>query len=196
MLSNLDVPTDDDWTIVSGEILAQSFQVGNGAVSYSFDELQVRLSSAGNNSAPLIFSVYTDNSDKPGTQVGGLTALSLPSAAGVYSFAPDTPFTLDAGTTYWIVGSTSGASQYPWRLASGPGYTSQDDWSIDESTHTMAYSENGGADWAVYGGETDALGPLLFSISATAVPEPAAPFLLGTGMIALAIRRSRGRQVR
>lgn len=191
VLSNLSLSADDSWPIVTGEYLAQSFRVGNEAASYSIDGLEVDLHASANTAAPLVFSIYTDSGNQPGTAVGQLTTGTAPTTAGVYSFTPTASIVLDSATTYWIVASTSGASRYDWSLSQSLGFSAQDTWSIDESDFTLAYSENAGTSWDVYAAD-GGIGPALFAISATPVPEPSAPaLLLGAATVALTLRSRR-----
>lgn len=189
VLSNLSLSADDSWPIVTGEHLAQSFRVGNGATGYSIDGLDVRLHLADDSTAPLVFSIYTDSGNQPGTAVGQLTSGTAPTIAGVYSFAPTASIILDSATTYWIVASTTGTARYNWSISQSFGFSAEDTWSVDGSDFTLGYSENAGTSWDIYAAD-DGIGPALFAISATPVPEPSAPaLLLGATTLALTLRR-------
>lgn len=84
---------------------AAGFTVPAG-LSYSLDDIVVRLASDGNPTLTLSALLYLDSGGNPGgSPVADLsTSAPLPNSSGLFiTLTPSVPFTLNPSTTYWLV---------------------------------------------------------------------------------------------
>ncbi len=111
LVSNLGQPTADDSTFVgylgvsdiNDFANAVSFVTGPNAEGYKLRGAQLETSSSTLPTQGTVkAAVYSDNGGKPGSSLHVLDQPSDPQA-GVLTFTTDSPYTLDAGTTYWLV---------------------------------------------------------------------------------------------
>lgn len=115
-----------------------------------------------------------------GGLLASFAAPDLSGAAGVRSFSPNAPVSLNAGAQYWfVVGVNSGA--FDWFYADSNSYAGPG------AILTFADSSDAGATWT-YGD----VFPFFIEVRGDAVPEPAALLLLATGLGGLAWRGRRG----
>jgi len=159
-------------TILSTNTLrAQGFTTGSTTLTLQTIKLGLSAGSATNVSV----SVYSNNSNKPGTLLFTSSSVSVSSQA-LYSFS-FTGAELQASTSYWV----SPNNDISWHI-------NADEASPDElNTSGYAYlgtkqSANAGTTW------TNSALPYAVSISA-AVPEPSSALLSALGMLALVRRR-------
>ena len=176
LIDNLAEPTRDT-TIVESELwAAQSFTTAAEAVW--LDSVTLLLGVAAG-AASTSAELRADGLAGPGAL---LTSLMLP----VLSAGAPQPETLSLAlftqlaplTTYWIVLGTAGDS-FGWSYAegnasSGPGQLGD-----------YRYSSDNGLSWASFGADN----PYQMRIDVTAVPEPAAAWLLAAGLAVVWTRR-------
>jgi hypothetical protein len=159
----------------STQWVASSFGTDN--TSYDLNTVTLLMTQIGTTTAEV--SIYTDNSNAPGTQLGG--ALTSPASyigsPGLALFTAS-GITLSPNTTYWVVLKAVGPTGYlEWEQSSGGsgvGYLPGTRISSDSGEH-----------WLV---ETN---PMAMKVEATTVPLPPAVALLGAGLIPLVWFRRR-----
>jgi hypothetical protein len=165
--------------------LANKFTTNNSSPTFTLDSITIQMIAATNSSGNFHVAIYSDASGIPGSQVGSLlTGNTSPASAGQYTWTAS-GITLNANSSYWMVQEvTSGAGIYsPQYETVTPVVVST--WTL---TGNYIYSANSGTSWVNPLHD----GPSLYSISATAVPEPAyAALLLAVPAMAQAIRRHR-----
>lgn len=183
--SNLTYP-DPGWpgdTVTRTAYLASSFTTNASAASYTLDTVIVDMGTAITPGGGFKLELRSDQSLVPGAVVAELVGEGNPSD-GLFAYTPAATVILNANTTYWLVASVSGGTgEYRWRAAASNDQTG--DWAIGNN---IGFSGNSGANWSLQG-----FPPSLFSISATAVPEPGSAILLLLGGAGMCLhRRSRG----
>ena len=139
--------------------IGMEFQTGSNVGGYLFNSLQLLFADAtGSPSFPgLHVVILTDPFGAPGMNVAVLDSSLDPVAPGFFNFSPQTSATLEANTLYWLVVSTTGGFL-------GSGYN------LSYTTSTATSSPDG---WALTGGMAfGQAGYPIFSMNATAVPEP------------------------
>lgn len=175
-VSNLDQPAHPFlplWIDSRGHF-AQQFGTGSSPAGYS--ELAVQLSMLSNIGSPTGFSVSLHARgfrDDPGAMIAPLTG-PTPSLAGIYTYTAPT-VTLHPGTIYFVVvtaSSPASSGSYLWVRSTTPSYTAFEDWTMS----LTQYYSNDGRNWVSVQGS-----PLLWGVSATAIPEPSALALLVLG---------------
>ncbi|MCB1131528.1 MAG: PEP-CTERM sorting domain-containing protein [Verrucomicrobiae bacterium] len=201
VVSNLDNAGSGSWIIGGGNTnpsdtpIANSFTTGPGA-GWTLDGLTLSLSEALTVSGSISIELFSDNSGAPGTS---LAVLSGPDPSGSsftdYTYTPGGTVTLAAATTYWVVasGPLEGVfDTYAWERTSDTSESfAASGWSIGDATYeaTTGTSSATWGSWSV----VSAGDPNLFSVSATAVPEPSGVMLvaLSGGLLVTARRRRR-----
>lgn len=165
------------------QYLAQSFL--SGSTSLDLVSVSLNLDNAYlAPEAPLVVAIYQSIDSGSGFVPGSVLAtLTLdggasPLTAGLHTFAASTPLSLDAGTMYWIVAtSTSTQGAYIWRQIDGQSptpTTAVDGWSLTGANY-VSYRD-ASTSWTTYEGY-----PESFSITALqAIPEPSTLALLTT----------------
>lgn len=167
-------------------MIGGEFVTGTASLGYTLDSIAVLMSD--DNGTPgggFGVSVYTDNSGQPGTIVAMLAGNSDPAMAGTYTYTASGT-TLFPLTSYWVVETSLSANSDPntfylWSTTQSTSFASSEGWSI--VTGANEGSGDGGATWQQQAsGETP-----MFSVAATAVPEPGeiALLVLGGAMGAL-----------
>jgi hypothetical protein len=170
VLSNLD--SNDlnlNTAVTATQFLARAFQVGDAESEYSIDSVEVRLLAPSNSTSPMLLSIFNNATNRPGTELRQLTTVTNPTAAGVFTYTPSTPLTLNASTNYWIVATTTGAASYRWAQSDKADSTSLENWSFTGA----AFSIDSGTVW-----NFSELDYFYTAINATAVPEPSSKSLL------------------
>ena len=146
-----------------------------GGTGYYLDGVLARLNITDVNVQP-VFEMFSD-AGGPGTSLmvldspGGYTL-----GIGDYTFTPPSQFTLDPGTTYWIVASAAGAATYDWK-ASSPSQTP-----TGLATHV-------GATFGAYPPRNTSSILVTYELYGTLIPAPSSLALLGLGGLALRRRR-------
>lgn len=153
------------------------FQTGTNAGGYLLNDLRLLFADA---TGTPIFSglnvvILSDPFGAPGMNVAVLASSQDPVTAGFFIYSPQTSATLDSNTPYWLVVSTTSVllgSAYNLSYTSAATTSSPDGWTFTGNT---AFGQPGYP---------------IFSIDATAVPEPSTFILmiLGGALIASKIR--------
>jgi hypothetical protein len=124
------------------------------------------------------FSIWTDDSGKPGSSIATFPVSNITTQQHVISVAPSfVSSPLQGGADYWIVGVNPGRGQVNWNMYAGTG------------NFTRAYRENGGS-WVV---QKHLANQSAFALLGSPVPEPSGLFLLGVGAAGLAVYLLPGR---
>jgi hypothetical protein len=164
---------------------ASSFTTDSTAASYTLDSVSLIFASANNTSGNFFVGLYSNNSGAPGSSLETLSGTSNP-GSGTHSFT-SVGTTLNANTTYWIVGGvTSGLGDYRWFWTSSDSQSSTGGATWVIGNDDAQYSSNSGSTWAPDGGV------MKFSVTATAIPEPGTYAAL-FGLAALAVAKWRRR---
>lgn len=178
-LSYLDTSWAGD-TITSTVYLSSSFTTNASAGSYTLDSVTINLGDALTETGGFFLRIMSQTSSRPGTLIGTLSGETNPSG-GLYTYTPSATITLNANTTYWLVAGVTGTGEYRWLSATGSNQTG--DWTIGNNIST---SMNTGSSWT-----NRNFPPYLFSVTATAIPEPSSSMVITTGATMLFLRRRR-----
>lgn len=170
---------------------ATQFMTGGAGVS--IDSLTLTMTNANGSPSGGAFTVklFSNTTEKPsysGTNLpdaplATFTGSTNPVTAGDYSYSLGTPYSLSAGTRYWIVASapsTTGGYFKP--LGSSSSGTSSFGWSV-------VGGADGASDGTSWSTNTNSMA---VSIAASAIPEPSAyATLLGVAVLGLVFWRRR-----
>jgi hypothetical protein len=91
--------------------------------------------------ATFTLALYSDNAGAPGTSLLPFSGNNQPVAAGQYTYTLSSPYTLAAGTQYWVVAQTPGGvgninSFFRWNTTLSNVSTGDPGWSIGRlATH-------------------------------------------------------------
>ena len=137
--------------------------------SYELVSVSLNLANATNTSGNFFVSIMQGDlgtGPDDGLPIITLSGTANPATVGTYTFTANNDL-LAANTTYWIVaGVTSGSGSYRWNVATGDNYQIATWTPVD----AFAQSSNAGVDWSVL--TAGSANPYLFSVTATAIPEP------------------------
>ncbi len=159
---------------------AQSFTTGSGPDSFSLNSISFLFDESFSPQYPIEVAIYSNSGGAPGAFVGSLSSLA-PEPAGPTEFTSTaTNLILSPETSYWITLYSplpDGDNVYQIGMSYQPEVVfSAGGWTTDFAFRVSA----DGSSWTIYEeGEGSAL---LFSIDATAVPEPSA---VGLGLVVL-----------
>jgi hypothetical protein len=168
-----------------GRESANVFTTGTSATF--LDEITLEMASAFATGGGFQLSLFSDNVGAPGVDLGvTFSGSTNPATAGQYSYTPTSSFTLLASTSYWVVATVPHVSPpdryYRWLDTENLSESGEPGWSIGAS---VFWDFVGGSHTAWIGSGRS----LLFSVEATAVPEPSLSLLLLGGCGALLLRR-------
>jgi hypothetical protein len=179
---NADVLYDNLSSVTSGTdpLTSEGFSpplfdsFSTGASGFNLADVQLLLQGSPSPGS-LTVDLYSDSSTSPGApllSIGTLSDNALFSTLSAVDFPLSSPYALAANTRYWLV------------LNSTDGSTALWGWSLDQNALGVA-GEYFGNETGVY---SNTEGPYQMRLSdTTAVPEPTTMFLLGLGLIGLAI---------
>jgi hypothetical protein len=162
-------------------LLGMQFQAGTNAGGYVLNGLQLLFADAEGDPSPPKFRVIllADYFNSYGMELAHLQTTANPTNAGLYYFSPDRLVELQAGTNYWLLmflyGGTSLGS-YQWSFTETAHFASVDGWSITGNTLP---------------GQP---GFPMFSINATAIPEPSTLALLAAALAAIGCKYRAAKQ--
>lgn len=168
--SNLSFP-DTGWPgdlATSTAYLASSFTT-TGSGSYTLGSVTVRMGQAVTPGGGFVLELWSQSSSRPGARIAQLVGETNPQS-GTFTYTPATTVTLNANATYWVVATVTsgGTGEFRWLAAANNNQTG--DWTIGNN---IGFSGNAGANWSIM-----SFPPSLFSVAATAVPEPSGLMLV------------------
>ncbi len=79
--------------------------------SYTLNAVNLNLQFSDSTSSPFVAIYADDGLNNPGTLLTTLTNPAIDVGSGIFSFTPSSPFTLAAGTEYWIVANNQSTGQ-------------------------------------------------------------------------------------
>ena len=186
-VSNIYLPSSNgSWGVHPGQFIAMSFTVGNTAPQWNLESADLLLGTFGGVSNLATVELHGDSGGNVGGLIVGMGSTVVPVGIASYQFTPSAPVTLAAGATYWITTSSADVpSALGWIYANplSNSESGQPGWSIGDS---LGYSTNQGASWNQLSG----FNLTLFTINASAVPEPTTA-VLALSMLGLLVPRRR-----
>ena len=161
---------------------AQGFTTGPAASLLQ----AITLSVGGGSGSGFSVALYSDASGLPGSLIETLNGSSSPASAGSYSYTSGGSAILTANTSYWWIASVpDGAGSFLGFNLNSTNSTSETSafgWTAGD---VFRQQQNGGG-WGPSGQ------PLLFSVSASAIPEPGTyAAWAGAAVLGLAVVRRR-----
>jgi hypothetical protein len=196
LLTNLDMPVaaSGSPTLFTGQSfqqgLADSFipdvtiQVDSSYVLTSSTKLELESRNADGTVGSLLYGNFTASVVPPDS--------ALPSGSERIIFKAATPFTLTAGTYYWLVVSDAVANGVPWQFTTSDAYQSQQAYGIPafDSSWT-SNADNGNGSQSTYYDPSS--GNQIFQLSIHPVSEPSSLALatlgVGLGAVYFGLRR-------
>ena len=141
LISNVDQTAATGPAQVSAtQSMAQGFTTGANTGGYTLGSVELAVSSFSGTASDITVSIYSESSDDPGTVVHTLTTPASISAA-VTTFTAPSGTTLAAGTTYYVVISTTSSGISLSRTeATAEDTGGASGWSIADSRHFFGRS--------------------------------------------------------
>ena len=141
LISNVDQTAATGPAQVSAtQSMAQGFTTGANTGGYTLGSVELAVSSFSGTASDITVSIYSESSDDPGTVVHTLTTPASISAA-VTTFTAPSGTTLAAGTTYYVVISTTSSGISLSRTeATAEDTGGASGWSIADSRHFLGRS--------------------------------------------------------
>lgn len=159
------------------------------AASFQLDSVTLSMDTAMNTGGGFFVAIYSNGVGEPGTQLELLSGVANPATAGEYTYT-STGLTLAPNTSYWVVAGISGGTGiYPWKVENDAEVHFTGPWQIPSTDTHITSFQNGGDNWRndlPHDGFAR-----LFSVSATAIPEPATMQVLLFGGVAAVIALAR-----
>lgn len=195
-LSNLNGTQWSGYGVNADWGIGQSFRTGNSAGGYALNSVSLMMYAFYGNPSSFNVSIYSHSGNQPGVRLETFSGNNDPRFTGRYDYT-SSGLTLAPATTYWIVARASGGSNntgaYFWESTTDVTFQGSDGWQILYGNTRGNYGVNGNY-WGIY--DTGVYGTQKIAISATPVPEPGLPALLGLALAGLGWqRRGRGRTV-
>ena len=158
----------------------------NDATSRNLQSITLSMDVAADTSGSFRVELYSNSGSLPGSSLGILTGNGNPATAGLYTYTPSSTITLNPNTTYWVVAKvTSGLGDYSWN------YTSTTTHGGTGTLGGFSESFDQGGSWSA----ENVSFPSMFSVTATAVPEPSSyAAMLGVAALGFGIFNRRFRR--
>jgi hypothetical protein len=101
-------PAGGGWCLGAGTWTATGVHTPAGS-GYTLDSINARIQDASGNGDPFAFDLYNDNGGAPGSLIASIgNGFGHGSGTSdIFTVTPNSPISLSANTTYWIVLSTS-----------------------------------------------------------------------------------------
>jgi hypothetical protein len=167
----------------NGEQRAGGFTTGGTA--FTLDHVAIAMAAEGANASTVSVSIYSDNAGTPDTSIFTLSASTSVTSASANTFTfGGGGFTLNAGTTYWLVVENTGGGSILWNKSDGGNGTTP------TAANGSGYNNEGfQANFFGWSPTTDNGNIAVYT---TAVPEPREYALIaGVGLCAFAAYRRR-----
>jgi hypothetical protein len=184
-LSNLGQTPIGSAAVGSDSWWGEGFYTGSNSGGYDLDSVQLAMNAGLGNPSGLIVSLYSFNYNTgyPGSSLGTFSGSFNPLNSGTYTYTAS-GITLLPNTIYFIVLTATtpiDTGSYEWNVVNSIGQYN-DGWLY---YYLYFNSSSGGLSWS-----PTRLENLQFAITATAVPEPSASWLLliGGGVFLLCSR--------
>jgi hypothetical protein len=144
---------------------ANSFTTGSNSGGYTLTSATITMGNATGSPTNFQLAVFSDSSGVPGSSLETLSGSSTPTTAGDQTYTSSS-LALSASTTYFLVASATGLASdnnFAWSTTASDSETSSDGWTIGD-IRKRNLNETSFVDHTT--------SSTVFSIQATAVPEP------------------------
>lgn len=178
--------TNSSWEpalVTSSLWQANSFTTSASPGGWQLNSVTINIDFVNNSSGNFSLSIYDTVGGTIGSELTTLVGSSNPSVGNNTYTASG--FSLNSSTTYWIVAQvSSGLGSYLWNYYNDTSFATTGDWSVSPTTTSAEW----GASFNTYAGY-----PYIFSVDATAVPEPSTYAMATSALAILALVRWRKR---
>lgn len=171
-------------TLVAWRTPGWNYQVASGftvstSANYSLNSISI-ISGVTNDLTDLRMNIYADNSGEPGSLLTTFTGSGTNYSS--FTFSPVSAFTLITGNSYfWAIEALTDGTYMEAASTGSFDQSGDPGWSIYDGAYLSGFTPG---TWFLVGDVT------LFSVDATAIPEPSSA-LLGIGAVALLTLRRR-----
>ncbi|WP_395748891.1 choice-of-anchor R domain-containing protein [Prosthecobacter sp.] len=197
LFSNMAQTQDEGYALYSGGSMINASDFRTGASAMTITSVTLPLWNGDDINHTLTPSIYTDSGGLPGTLVGTLSSVTIPSSdpftpSYANYTATSTGITLAANTNYWMTAKNSEGFDLPFYLVWGTTASNATDGGSVFSTVSatpLKLSTNNGSSWSTVSSTNNAMFSLTGSLAAA--PEPSRALLAGLGLGGLMLRRRR-----
>ena len=179
-------PVGGGWSLNATQSVSCSFTVGSGAPQWNFESADLNIYNGLPGSITITVELHADNGGNVGATIVGLNLTSAPAGQNSVNFTSPSPVLFDAGATYWLTATsadTNGSVGWTYANPNDGSETGEPGWSIRDN---VGASFDGGSSWSDFAGTS----PALFTINASAVPEPTTA-VLALALLGTTLRRRR-----